>query len=112
MSYNKKTVRNGEAAVKTKTFQFILILAFCTAFAVGVSAEMQSDNYRIPSTVISSGGTSMESANYQMTSTFGQSSAIGQSSSSSYIAYAGFWQPSEFKIRGKAMPWIPLLLGD
>ena len=96
--------------MRKRTLIVIVFAAFVFCFAPFTDAEMQSDNYRIPSTVISSGGTSMESANYQMTSTFGQSSAIGQSSNSSYINYAGFWQPSEFKIRGKIMPWIPLLL--
>jgi hypothetical protein len=47
-----------------------------------------------------------------MTSTLGQSSATGQSSSSSYINYAGFWHPTEPKIKVKVMPWIPLLLLD
>ena len=98
--------------MRKRRFSSILPFILVLGFAVAAIAALSSDNYRIPSSVISSGGTSIESANYQMTSTFGQSSAIGQSSSSSYIAYAGFWQPSEFKIRGKAMPWIPLLLGD
>ena len=98
--------------MKTKMIYRFFTLALLLAFVPAAFAEMQSDNYRIPSSVLSSGGTRIESTNYQMTSTFGQSSAIGQSSNSSYTNYAGFWQPSEFKIKGKAMPWIPLLLGD
>ena len=95
-----------------RTVKSILLLAFVFTFALTATADMQSTNYRIPASVLSSGGTTTGSASYQMTATIGQSSAIGQSSSSSYITYAGFWQPSEFKIRGKAMPWIPLLLLD
>jgi len=95
MSYNKKTVRNGEAAVKTKTFQFILILAFSTAFAVGVSAEMQSDNYRITSSVISAGGGPTASDNFKNDATMGQSSPLMQGnqnpSSNNYDSYPGFW---------------------
>ena len=94
-----------------------IICALCTlALIVGFSwvvfSQIQSDNYRISSSVLSSSGTSTDTANYKMTSTLGQSSATGQSSSSSYINYAGFWQPTKLKVKGKAMPWIPLLLLD
>jgi len=75
---------------------------------------MESATYHIPASVLSSGGTAIDSASYQMTTTIWQSSAIGQSSRGGYINYAGFWQPSklEIKIKSKAMPWIPLLLLD
>lgn len=96
--------------MRKRTMCLILPLVFILAFALTAAADMQSANYRIPASVLSSGGTTMDSATYQMTTTIGQSSCIGLSSKGSYIIYAGFWQPSEFKIKGKAMPWIPLLL--
>ena len=96
--------------MKKKAFSLTIALALILVFSLAAFSQIQSDNYRIPASVLSGGGESMTSANYQMDATFGQSSAIGQSSSSSYTNYAGFWQPTILKIRGKAMPWIPLLL--
>jgi hypothetical protein len=102
-----------EIAMRKKIICALSTLTLILGFTIAaLGGAMQSDNYRIPSSVISSGGTSIESANYQMTSTFGQSSATGKSSTSSYINYAGFWQPTELNVKGKAMPWIPLLLLD
>ena len=90
----------------------MLPLVLVLAFAAAAIAAMSSANYSLKTSVLSSGGTTMDSASYQMTTTIGQSSCIGLSSKRDYITYAGFWQPSEFKIRAKAMPWIPLLLFD
>ena len=86
--------------MRKRRFSSILPFVLVLVFAVAAIAALSSDNYRIPSSVISSGGTSIESANCQMTSIFGQSSAIGQSSSSSYTNYAGFWHPSEVSFDG------------
>ena len=76
-----------------KTLKIILLLVFVLAFALTAAAEMQSAKYLIPASVLSSGGTTVDSATYQMSVTIGQSSCIGQSLSGSYIIYAGFWQP-------------------
>jgi hypothetical protein len=84
-------------------------LALSSAAAI---AEMSHANYSLKASVLSSGGTTMDSAIYQMTATIGQSSCIGQSSRGNYINYAGFWQPSKLEIKRRAMPWIPLLLLD
>jgi hypothetical protein len=96
--------------MRKKTFFSILPLLLVLVFAVAAISAMSSANYSLKASVLSSGGTTMDSASYQMTGTLGQSSAIGQSSRGSHINYAGFWQPSEFKIMEKSMPWIPLLL--
>ena len=97
--------------MRKKTFFSILPLVLVLVFAVAAAiSAMSSTNYSLKASVLSSGGTTMDSASYQMTTTIGQSSCIGLSSKRNYITYAGFWQPSEFKIRAKAMPWIPLLL--
>ena len=98
--------------MRKKTFFSMLPFVLILAFAVAAISAMSGANYSLRTSVLSSGGTTMDSANYQMTTTIGQSSAIGQSSKGSHINCAGFWQPSEFKIRAKSMPWIPLLLMD
>ena len=83
----------------------ILILGFAlTAF----TEEMSSANFSITSSVVSGGGASMGSESYQMTTTIGQSSPIGISSSSNYINSPGFWPTVKLEIKRKAMPWIPL----
>ena len=98
--------------MRKRRFYSTLPLVLVLAFAVAAIAAMSSTNYSLKTSVLSSGGTTMDSASYQMTTTIGQSSAIGQYSSSNYINYAGFWQPTRLRIEGKAMPWIPLLLLD
>ena len=96
--------------MRKRTFFSILPFVLILVLAAAAIAVMSSTNYRIKTSVLSGGGTSMDSANYKMTTTLGQSSATGQSSSSSYTNYAGFWHPTEPKAKRKAMPWIPLLL--
>ena len=98
--------------MRKRIFYSILPFVLVLVLAAAAIAVMSSTNQRIGTSVLSGGGTSMDSANYKMTSTLGQSSATGQSSSSSYINYAGFWHPTEPKIKVKVMPWIPLLLLD
>ena len=88
----------------------ILPLVLILVFAAASISAMSSTNYSLKSSVLSSGGTTMDSANYQMTTTLGQPSCIGLSSRRSYITYAGFWQPDRLEIKWRAMPWIPLLL--
>ena len=90
----------------------LLPLALLIGIVVVAFAEMESLNYRITTSVLSCGGTTVESPNYQMTGTIGQSSCIGLSSGTNSINYAGYWQPADLKIQEKFMPWIPLLLLD
>jgi len=98
--------------MRKKTFCSMLPLVLILAFAVAAIAAMSSTNYSLKASVLSSGGTTMDSATYQMTATIGQSSCIGLSSRSNYITYAGFWQPDKLEIKRRTMPWIPLLLMD
>jgi len=77
----------------SKAFLPFLAFTLIISSAVTALAEMESNGYRIATSIISSGGMTVNSANYQMTTTVGQSSCIGQSLSGSYIIYAGFWQP-------------------
>jgi hypothetical protein len=59
------------------------------------TAEMSSVNYRITTSVISSGGSTMGSANFKAKSTVGQSSPLQNPTdppySDSYDLYPGFW---------------------
>jgi len=90
-----------------KIFKTMLLLAFISAFALNAAAQMQSENYRITSSVISSGGSPMSSANYQMNSTTGQSSPLAEADqvpqSANYINEPGFWYtepPTEGVLQG------------
>jgi hypothetical protein len=79
--------------MRTRLFYAIVSVALILAFPISGMAQMVSDNYRITSSVLSGGGTTIDSASYQMTTTIGQSSCIGLSSRRNYTNYAGFWQP-------------------
>ena len=96
--------------MRKRLFYAIVPAALILAFPLGTMAQMVSDSYRITTSVLSSGGTTMDSATYQVTATIGQSSCIGLLSSRNYINDGGFWHPDIFEVKRKAMPWIPLLL--
>jgi hypothetical protein len=76
----------------------IVILCLCASLAHGQS----SLNYRMRIDVLSGGGGPESSANYDMDSALGQSSAIGISSSTHYINHAGFWSAIP-----EPVPYIP-----
>jgi len=67
--------------------------------SVGYGAGQSSNNYAIPNDVLSSGGEDMDAAGYALSSTLGQPSATGISSSGSYNNSAGYW-PSVFSTAG------------
>jgi hypothetical protein len=64
-------------------------------FAFTASAQMQSDNYRITTSVLSSGGGPTASDNFNNDATMGQSSPLMQGDqnpfSANYNSYPGFW---------------------
>ena len=78
------------------TFSTTLMIFFICAIA---SAEMQSSNYKIPTSVFSSGGIPAGSTNYQTDSTLGQPSPLmdpsDPPSSSNYNLEPGFWYTVE-----------------
>ena len=76
------------------------------------AAAMSSSSYSLKKSVLSGGGATMGSANYQMAGTLGQPSPIGMCSSRNYINCPGFWAASGLEIKRMAMPWIQLLLFD
>jgi hypothetical protein len=90
-----------------KILTIILVMAcLCLGIAVAGDAAMSSANYRIETTVMSSGGGSMASANYQLTGTLGQPSPLVDDplfppSSTSYAMLTGFW----YTIGGGGCTW-------
>ena len=79
-----------------KRFYTILLLGFFIfGVALNAFAEMQSENYQIPTSVFSGRGALTDSTNYQTDSTLGQSSPLmspsDPPSSSNYGLGPGFW---------------------
>ncbi|MBT8130865.1 MAG: thrombospondin type 3 repeat-containing protein [Gammaproteobacteria bacterium] len=75
-----------------------LTTLFSTMILVSVqaqAADMASANYGISWDVADGGGGLMTSANYVLTDSVGQSSAIGVSSSASFVLQAGFQSPPD-----------------
>jgi hypothetical protein len=77
----------------------LLIFAFPIMMTVfdgtDVRAEMYSALYRSKSTVLSGGGSPMQSATYKSNASMGQAGAIGFGSSAGYVVSGGFW-PAAF----------------
>jgi len=76
---------------KTKMLLIAQTVLFCL-FASMASAGMSSTSFKIPTSVMSSGGNTMSSENFNMVSTLGQPTVLGNGLSSSYRSYPGFWQ--------------------
>jgi len=68
-----------------------VLLAVLLMPAAAYAAGQSSANFTIESDVISGGGGDGSSPNYSIAHTAGQSSATGESSSTNYANYAGFW---------------------
>jgi len=74
----------------------IIILTFLFCLAPNTDAEeMSSDNFRIPTSVVSGGGTPMNSNNFKINATMGQPSPLmdplDPPYSADYDLYPGFW---------------------
>jgi hypothetical protein len=86
---------NKERAVIKKTACMVLSLVFIIIFSHEAGAAMESASYKIPSTVLSGGGSPMSSASYTGNSTLGQPSPLmdpaNPPTSTSYDNYPGFW---------------------
>lgn len=73
----------------------LLLCAAVSSLPGAAQAAMSGSNYSIPNAVLSGGGAPSGSANYQMDSTLGQSSALPDQSTSmsgAFDLYPGFWQ--------------------
>ena len=82
----------------TIALSFVVIFFLChSSFA-----QMQSNNYRITTSVMSSGGTPASSANYQTNSTLAQPSPLLDGGlnpfSDNYDNYPGFWYTLMFEV--------------
>ena len=75
--------------------------------SVSMAHAQSSTNYTIMIDEISGGGGPEGSANYDLDSVLGQSSAIGFSSSAHYINHAGFWSAIP-----EAGPYIPIYVAN
>ena len=73
----------------------LLSIALLYIFSLVSHAEMESENYKIPTSVFSGGGMPAGSTNYQTDSTLGQPSPLMQGDqnpySDNYDNYPGFW---------------------
>ena len=97
--------------MKRKIVYTLLPLILIFGFTLTAFAEMGSENYRIPTSVLCGGGGSMNSHNYQSDAILGQSSPLmdpnNPPSSASYNLYPGFWYtiesgcPGDFNNDGK-----------
>ncbi len=74
-----------------KKYEFLFMTIIFLLISAGISYGASSANYILQSDVISGGGGGGGSANYSIEHTTGQSSALEDSSSSSYLNYPGFW---------------------
>ena len=85
--------------MKKMVFYSVFAISLLLVFTIGAPAEMQSDNYRISTSVLSGGGTPMGSTNYQTDSTLGQPSPQMEGDqnpfSDNYDNYPGFWYTFE-----------------
>jgi len=81
--------------MQKKTFYTICAIALLFGIVKITLAEMQSDNYRITSSVISNAGGPSASDNFKNDSTMGQSSPLMDTDyppySDNYENYPGFW---------------------
>lgn len=87
----------------------IFVLSFAVTFFLCQSsfAQMQSDAYRITTSVISCGGAPSNSVNYQTNSTLAQPSPLMDGSlnpaSNSYDLYPGFWYTLGFEVENSCI---------
>jgi hypothetical protein len=81
--------------MKRSSILMLMALALLLVLAHSTGAEMQSDNYRIPTAVFSGGGATVSSTSYKTNSTLGQPSPLMDTNnppySDSYNNYPGFW---------------------
>jgi len=83
----------------------VFTAALCCCLVSNVFAEMESANYRIPTSVMSGGGAPMSSANFKTNATLGQSSPLMDPAnapwSPNYDLYPGIW----YTIEMAAIDW-------
>ena len=70
---------------------FSVLAPLLCIFASMVNAEMTSTSFSISTSVISSGGNTMLSDNFNLVSTLGQPGPLGNAASDNYNTDTGFW---------------------
>jgi hypothetical protein len=103
--------------MRKKIIYLILAVVILCILCISASAEMQSSNYSIPTSVLAGGGAVMTSNNYEVTVTAAQPTPIRETGtppeSANYVLYPGFWYTVDAGTgKIKAMPWLHLLLDD
>lgn len=105
--------------MRIKRILVAIFAALLLSFSFNSFAEMRSRSYRIPSSVLSSGGALVASVNYQVNGTFGQPTPLMEPSeppfSDNYDLYPGFWYTlAYYEVPGwsKSLPLILLLLNE
>ncbi len=73
----------------------ITLIASALLASTALAEPMSSDNYRIVWDVMDGGGGTSSSANYQLTDSVAQPSAIGTSTSANYVLEGGFLAPPD-----------------
>lgn len=90
--------------MKKKIFCTMWAVVFILDFVVIDFAQMQSENYRVTTSVLSGGGAPMTSATYQTNATVSQSSPLMDPAdppySTNYDLYPGFWYTLEGGVAG------------
>ena len=88
--------------MERKMFSGLLVLFFVIGISSITIADMSSDNYTIPTSVLSGGGAPMSSGSYKTNATLGQSSPLidpaDPPGSVNYDLYPGFWYTLEASI--------------
>ena len=94
--------------MERKMFSGLLALFFVIGISSIAIAEMGSENYSIPTSVLSGGGAPMSSGSYQTNSTLGQSSPLidpaDPPDSTNYDLYPGFWYTLEGSVQQNDCP--------
>lgn len=88
--------------MRKKPFSALLIVSCISTFAISAPAQMGSENYSIPTSVLSGGGAPMSSGSYQTNATLGQPSPLAEGDQSphsdNYTNYPGFWYTIEAEV--------------
>jgi hypothetical protein len=108
-------VKQG-ALMRIEPIHFILVFFLVLGSAPAGFAELESANYRITTSELTSAGPAMTSTSYQINSTLGQPSPLMDPDKPPYSKYfslyPGFWGITLEVDRFKPLPWQILLLGD
>lgn len=84
--------------MKKKMLYTVLIVIFIGIVGPPSFAEMGSQSFVVPTSIFSNGGLSSNSDSYEMLTTLGQSTPVGEQNSPSYSNFTGYWYTTEADI--------------